>query len=326
MIKLVVLLFAGVFTSCSGFAADDLTKIRIGWQIPWATQGQLVQILKRTEILKKNGLEAEFVGRTFGPQLNEVAMGGGIDVVLTGDLPGLTLISKGKGWQGIGRLMYNRTVTYVPKGSEIQDLKGLKGKTIALPMGAAAERVTKEALREAGLDPEKDVKIVNLDIREQGPLVLKSEGKATFDQFHALAGFDPTPAIFESQGKIKVLHSGKVVSLVLMNDALLRKHPGVGRKVMKSILEAYDYYRQNQKQANEWFLAEAGLKDGSQEACDLAASIEPNLKAKSRKELSVNLTKDDFVHLKRAAKFLEEKTGTKASVDDHVNPGYAVAL
>ncbi len=48
----------------------------------------------------------------------------------------------------------------------------LKGKTIALPMGAAAERITVAALKKAGLDPAKDVKILNLDIREQGPLVL----------------------------------------------------------------------------------------------------------------------------------------------------------
>ena len=26
------------------------TKIRIGWQIPWATEGQLTQILKQTDI------------------------------------------------------------------------------------------------------------------------------------------------------------------------------------------------------------------------------------------------------------------------------------
>ena len=30
--------------------AEDLVKLRIGWQVPWATQGQLVQILKKTEI------------------------------------------------------------------------------------------------------------------------------------------------------------------------------------------------------------------------------------------------------------------------------------
>ena len=98
-----------------GFATNAMaqtsTKLRIGWQIPWATQGQIVQIWKHTDILKKNGIEAEFVGKTFGPQLNELALAGEIDVVLTADQPAATLFSKEKGWVGIGRLMYNRTST-----------------------------------------------------------------------------------------------------------------------------------------------------------------------------------------------------------------------
>jgi len=309
--------------SLTSFSADELKEVRIGWQIPWATQGQLVQILKKTDILKKNGLKAEFIGRTYGPQLNELAMGSGVDVVLTGDLPGLTLISKGKGWRGIGRLMYNRTTTYVPKDSPISSLKELKGKTIALPMGAAAERVTKEALKEAGLDPEKDVKITNLDIREQGPLILKSEGKPAFEQFDALAGFDPLPAIFESQGKIKVLHTGKVVSMVIMNDAFLKANPKVGKQIMQSLFDAYDYYREHKKEANELFLAEAELNGATQEACELAASLEPNLKAKSKKKMSVTFSKDDLNHLKNAAAFLEAKTGNKVNVDESIGNEYA---
>ena len=100
-------------------------SVRIGWQIPWATQGQIVQILKHTDILKNNGLQASFVGRTYGPMLNELAMANALDVVLTGDLPGLTLIAKERGWRAIGRLMYNRTVTYVPSESPLREIKDL---------------------------------------------------------------------------------------------------------------------------------------------------------------------------------------------------------
>ena len=70
----IISLILAIGFACSQAAAEELTKVRIGWQIPWATQGQLVQILKHTDILKKNGLEAEFIGRTYGPVLNELAM------------------------------------------------------------------------------------------------------------------------------------------------------------------------------------------------------------------------------------------------------------
>ncbi len=97
LIRYLFFIVLGMLTS-TGIASDQkLTKIRIGWQIPWATQGQLVQIWKHTDILKKNELKAEFVGRTYGPLLNEIALAGEIDVVLTADQPAAALFSKDKG-------------------------------------------------------------------------------------------------------------------------------------------------------------------------------------------------------------------------------------
>ena len=49
LLTIIVLIGFGVFnlfgkqTEKEGF----LTKIRIGWQIPWSTQGQLAQVLKK---------------------------------------------------------------------------------------------------------------------------------------------------------------------------------------------------------------------------------------------------------------------------------------
>ena len=304
-------------------AAGELTKIRIGWQIPWATQGQLVQILKHTDILAKNGLEAEFVGRTYGPMLNEIALAGEIDVVLTADQPAAALFSKDKGWLGIGRLMYNRTLTYVPPKSPVSTLAELKGKTIGIPMGAAAERITVAALKKAGLDPQKDVKIINLDIMEQGPLVLGKTDAASWGSVDALSGFDPTPAIFESKGLIKVLDVGKVCSLVLMNQDFINTHPGAANRLMQAMFDAYDYYRQNIEQANTWFMAEAGLKDANQEACNVAASIEPNVQAKSREEIRVTFTEEDFVIMAQAAEFMAPKIKKQVDMRKFVTNDYA---
>ncbi|MBU0675522.1 MAG: ABC transporter substrate-binding protein [Proteobacteria bacterium] len=309
---------------CIPATAHALTKIRIGWQIPWATQGQLVQILKHTDILEKNGLEAEFIGRTYGPVLNEIALAGEIDVVLTADQPAAALFSKDKGWIGVGRLMYNRTLTYVPPKSEIGNLAGLAGKTIAIPIGAAAERITVAALKRAGLDPLKDVKIINLGIREQGPLVLGGEDKATWGSIDALSGFDPTPAIFEAKGLIKVLDVGKVCSVVLMNENFIKAQPGVAEKMMQAMFDAYDYYRQHIEEANGWFMAEAGLNGADQAACNVAASIEPNVHVTSRKEIRVTFTEDDFRIMAEAADFMAPKIKKTVDMKKYVSNTYAV--
>ena len=304
-------------------AAKELTKIRIGWQIPWATQGQLVQILKHTDILEKNGLSAEFIGRTYGPVLNEIAMADEIDVVLTADQPAAALFSKDKGWIGVGRLMYNRTLTYVPPKSEINTLAELKGKTIGIPIGAAAERVTVAALQKAGLDPQKDVKIINLGIREQGPLVIGKKDASTWGTIDALSGFDPTPAIFEAKGLIKVLDVGKVCSVVLMNENFINNNSGVANQLMQAMLDAYDYYRQNIEQANSWFIEEAGLKHAGQEACNVAASIEPNVWAKSRSDIRVTFTEEDYVIMEQAAEFMAPKIKKNVDMRKFVTNKYA---
>lgn len=318
-----LILLSVLFSGGSVFAAEaKLTKIRVGWQVPWATQGQLVQIWKKTDILKKNGLQAEFIGKIFGPQLNEIALAGGLDVVLTADQPAATLFSKDKGWVGIGRLMYNRTSTYVPLNSPVKSMKDLKGKTIGVPVGAAAERVTVAALRKAGLDPKKDVKIINLGIQEQGPLVMSGRADKSWAQFDALSGFDPLPAIFEAKGWVRVLDVGKVVSLVLMNEEFLKTNAGVAERVNKALAEAYDHYRQNTAQANTWFMEEAQLKDADQSTCDLAASLEPNLKVKRTSDIRVSFNEDDFKIMQGAADFLEPQLKKHLDMRQYVSNKY----
>ncbi|THB77195.1 MAG: hypothetical protein D6B25_07505 [Desulfobulbaceae bacterium] len=318
-----LLLFCSVFSITTTLLAADTVKVRIGWQIPWATQGQLVQVLKHTDILEKNGLSAEFVGRTYGPVLNELAMADEIDIVLTADQPAAALFSKDKGWIGVGKLMYNRTLTYVPPNSPVKSLEELKGKTVGIPIGAAAERITVAALKRAGLDPKKDVNIINLGIREQGPLVLKDKDAEKWGTIDALSGFDPTPAIFEAKGYINVLDVGKVCSLVLMNENFIAKNQGVAEKFMQALFDAYDYYRQNVEQANGWFMKEAGLKGADQKACNVAASIEPNVSAKSRSEIRVTLTDEDYVILEEAAEFMAPKIKKKVDMKKYVTNMYA---
>ncbi|MCB0419804.1 MAG: ABC transporter substrate-binding protein [Bdellovibrionales bacterium] len=283
---------------------ETLTPVRIGWQIPWATQGQIVQIWKRTDILKKNGLNAEFIGRTYGPLLNELAIAGTVDVILTADQPAAVLFAKSTDWMGIARLMYNRTLVYVPSKSPIKTLKELKGKRIGVPIGAAAERVMVAAMKRNGLDPLKDIKVVNVGIREQIPIVASGKNESSWGNLDALSGFDPTPAIFESQKLVRVLDVGKVVSLVLVRKSYSVEHKNVSQRIAQSLYDAYDFYRTNKTQANKWFIQEAKLRDANNETCNIAASIEPNLSAIKRSDIRITLDPEDFQVLQEAADFV----------------------
>lgn len=316
-----LILMGTCFTgSGEAFAA---TKIRIGWQVPWALQGQLVQVWKHTDILKKNNLEAEFVGKNFGPELNEIALAGAIDVILTADQPAAALFSKNKGWVGISRLMYNRTATYVPPKSSIKDLKGLKGKTIGLPFGAAAQRILVENLKAKGMNPDKDVTMINLAMPEQAPLMKKGGREAAkWDQFDALAGFDPAPAAFEVSGLARIIDTGKVCSLVLMNKDFIAKNKDVAKNVANALRDAYAYYRAHTAEADKWFIDESKMMGVDSRVLAIASSLEPNLKVKKDKDIKVSFSEADYALLQKGADFVEKTTGKKVKMKDFVSNEY----
>lgn len=300
-----------------------MTKIRIGWQVPWALQGQLVQIWKHTDILNKNGLEAEFIGKNYGPELNEIALAGAIDVVLTADQPAAALFSKDKGWVGILRLMYNRTATYVPPKSPIKNLSALKGKTIGVPFGAAAQRVIVENLKSRGINPKSEVKFINLAMPEHGPLIKRAAPDvSSWDQFDALSGFDPIPAILEAKGLIRIIDTGKVCSLLLMNKELLDKNKEVAGQIGQALKDAYTFYRANRATADAWFLEEARLEGADAKALEIAAGIEPNMKVKKDKDIRVHFSDEDFSLMQKGADFVGESTGKKINMKDFVSNKY----
>ena len=55
-------------------AYPSSVPVRIGWQIPAATQGQVLQVLKRTHVLETHGLKPVFVPFSYGgPQVAMMA-------------------------------------------------------------------------------------------------------------------------------------------------------------------------------------------------------------------------------------------------------------
>ena len=67
-----LVLFA--FEARGAGGADSAVPIRIGWQIPAATQGQVLQVLKRTSVLEDHGLKPILVPFSYGgPQVESAS-------------------------------------------------------------------------------------------------------------------------------------------------------------------------------------------------------------------------------------------------------------
>src|SRR5690606_23399131 len=149
--------------ACASTEDPTVTTIRIGWQVSWATQGQIAQTLQRTNALALNGLRGEFKGFSYGAPLNEAALAGEVDVLFTADQPAAALLARDDRWKIICRLRHSRVALYVPRNSRIRTVADLRGRTIAMPFGAASLREAFKALRTAGIDPMRDTRIVHMD-------------------------------------------------------------------------------------------------------------------------------------------------------------------
>ena len=309
-----VFLFLSPYIVLSDAKAEKSVPVRIGWQTSWATQGQIAMVLKNTNILELNGLKGEFKGFTYGGPLNEGALAGEVDVIFTADQPACMLIAKGAKWKIVGRLIYNRVGTIVPKNSEIKTILDLKGKRIGIPFGAAAQRETLRALKESGLDPSKDVKCLNIGINEQINVIQKGGDKGWPD-IDAFSTWDPHLADLEINGKARVLDYSLVTAVIVMSEDFIIRHPAAAVDFLKSYITAFYYYANNQKRANEWFKKESRLEiDNS--ALDLAASVEPNLKVKDLNLINVGLSEKDTVAIQSGADFIFEQGFTDKHIKD----------
>jgi ABC-type nitrate/sulfonate/bicarbonate transport system substrate-binding protein len=92
---LFVFLAALAIESRAEGTAPSAVPVRIGWQIPAATQGQVLQVLKRTSVLEGHGLKPIFVPFSYGGPQVEAAFAGELDVFFSGDQPALNLIARG---------------------------------------------------------------------------------------------------------------------------------------------------------------------------------------------------------------------------------------
>ena len=89
--ELLAAMAAGAIAFANPLNAQDLKKIRIGWQPTTTVEAQIAHAMAKTNILELNGLQGEMTMFSFGPAVNEALVGGSIDVGFIGDMPSVSL-------------------------------------------------------------------------------------------------------------------------------------------------------------------------------------------------------------------------------------------
>lgn len=277
------------------------TPVRVGWQVAWATQGQLALALQKTNALELARIDGRFQQFTYGAPLSEAALAGQLDVALLGDQPAINLLSKSPNWRIAARLMDFRVALVVPPNSPVKTVRDLKGRTLGIPFGASTHRFALKQLTDAGLQPDRDVQIVNIDIQEQNDVVRAGAGQS-WKNVDAFATWDPHIANYEAKSLARVLASGNALGVIAMSSELLEKRPEDAARFLAAFKLAYLYYALHQAEADAWFAAVAG---GNIDPAILraVAAVEPNMRATSIGDVSIVITPEHADELQRAVDF-----------------------
>lgn len=288
-------------------------SVVLGWQTPWATQGQLVMGLKHTNIPSLTGIDLEYVGFAYGGPLNQAALAGQVDILLTADQPAVALLSRTSAFKVVARMMYNRTCLYVPASSHIRSLGDLVGATVSGPVGAAAERIALKAIQDAGVDLDS-IRFGNLNMGQQSALLARGANGGRWGAIDALYGFDPLPAQFETRHVARMINCGKVVSVIVASRNMIENRPGTLERFLRAFYLSWYTYAGHPQEMNQIFIKDSSLEISPQ-ALDIAAAVEPNLKATSISEIRMTFQEDDFAIFDQASEFLFSRKKIKAPLD-----------
>ena len=239
-IFLAVLFFAG------GAYAE---KVRIGYPSAGALiNGQIGHILEKTNILEMNGLTAEITPFPNGAPMQEALLAGHIDVALTSEANFVNLASKFPCRVIASFGSAGRIALMVKDDSPIKNTAGLKGKTVTTVFGTSAHYPAVQWLLKAGLDPEKDVKLVHMASGSRAALLT--------GDVDALVTWDPNVEDMVQKKIGRVLEANPAYwTITVVSEKFLKEQPEDAVKFLVALHEAALFMAANKDLANGWLSA-----------------------------------------------------------------------
>jgi ABC-type nitrate/sulfonate/bicarbonate transport system substrate-binding protein len=286
----------------SGFGDErdeSAVPIRIGWQIPAVTQAGIVQVLKRTDVMAKRGIEPRLVPYSFGTPEIEAALAGKLDVFFAGDQPAINLLTRGGKWKIVARLYYDRIAIVVPPDSPVSALEELRGKQVASPFGSVAHREALLGQRSAGLDPNTDVENVDMDILDISDRI-RTGGIENWGDMDAAAIWEPTVSAFRHSGLTRNLSEKLTLGVVAMSDEFVARNPEAATQLLVALTQAWHFFARNPERVLRWYIDDTQL-EYTQEALLDAVSIDPNFHVQSLRDIGLELDEDLIATLEKHA-------------------------
>jgi NitT/TauT family transport system substrate-binding protein len=236
-------------TSFAHAACDKMDKVTAAWLPIMQTTAYYVAVEEK--LFEKACIQIDSQKMESPNLIIDALVGGRADFGPPGAAAGIAMLAESKfpgtfkvfGLQGGGiKVNLINDGLIVKKDSTIKSFADLKGKTLGHVPGIQWRTISRYLVRKAGLDPDKDVKLVDLAVGMQVPAVVSGSVDATLS-------LEPVGSIAVASGDAKravtnpcsadisdPFYSGAAV----LTTKFLHERPDVARRVVQVIDEATD--------------------------------------------------------------------------------------
>ena len=242
-LALAALLAAGA----PALACDRMEKVTAAWLPIMQTTAYYVALEEK--LFEKACIEISSAKMESPNHIIDALVSGRADFGPPGAAAGIAMVAEQKfpgtfkvfGLQG-GRIKEDRINDglIVKPDTPIQTFMDLKGKTLGHVPGIQWRTIARHLVRESGLDPDKDVKLVDLAVAMQVPAVVGGTADATLS-------LEPVGSIAAASGKAKRAMVNPVAAVIadpfysgasLITVRFLKERPAVAKKVVEVIDQA----------------------------------------------------------------------------------------
>ncbi len=151
---------AAAATGMPGISRAQSTKVRVGYIHTVAVDGQ-IWAGEHIGSWKKEGLDMEFIKFDSGLAIFQAMVGGSIDMLAVGAYAAnFPATGQGKVFL-INSIEYATAQLWVRTDQGVKNFADLKGKKISTAIGSTADVFLRTALKANGINPSKDVEIIN---------------------------------------------------------------------------------------------------------------------------------------------------------------------
>lgn len=305
----VALLFTAAFTALAATAAQasDTTTIRVGYPVSTLINGQIGHVLANTDVLADHGLDGEVTGFAYGAPMMEAMAAGRIDVAFTTEGPAALLLTRDIDASVVATLGGARSGLLVPADSPVERVTDLEGATLAVPFGSTPHFHLVTWLRDAGLDPETDVNLINLETGELEPALAGN-------RVDAITYWEPHVTQLVRTIDARLIAEARFTFTTIMRRDFIETQRASARRFLAAMREATLFMATNHDLVNSWFVE---TSRASAEVIDSASRhTEVYAEASDLADIDLAVTEAVRVKLGEAADFMAMQRGVSASLPD----------